>query len=112
MLTVVLAVAVVGTALLATAVLTGNTIIAAAVIAIAVVGLVLLTRDWLAERRQLGSEPSKPQGQANEISGGDVTEAKHASDETPLEPDEFEPDVPYDELDSGVDAEDNREAEH
>ena len=50
MLTVVLAVAVVGTALLAAAVLTGNPVIAVAVIAIAVVGLVLLGREWLADK--------------------------------------------------------------
>jgi hypothetical protein len=118
-LTVVLAVAVVGIGLLAAAVLTGNTIVAVAVIVIAVVGLVLLGRDWLQERRQLGSEPSgsepsRPREQANEISGGsDGTEAERASDETRLEPDEFEPDVPYDEVDTGVeDAEDSRETEH
>ena len=113
MLTVVLAVAVVGTALLAVAVLTGNTIIAVAVIAIAVVGLVLVVRDWLADRGRLDPEPSKPDGQANEISGGDVTRAKHASDEEPLQPDDFAPDVPYDEFDTGAeDAEDNRETEN
>jgi hypothetical protein len=113
MLTVVLAVAVVGTALLAAAVLTGNTIIAVAVIAIAVVGLVLLARDWLADRRQLGTGPSEPGGQANENLGGDVSEAKRASHETRLEPDEFEPDVPYEEpYCAAEDAEDNRETEH
>ena len=112
MLTVVLAVAVVGTALLAVAVLTGNTIIAVAVIAIAVVGLVLVARDWLADRRQLDSGPSKPQGHANEISGGDVTDVKHGSAEAPLPPDEFAPDVPYDELDTTAeDADDTREPE-
>ena len=115
MLTVVLAVAVVGIGLLAAAVLTGNTIVAVAVIVIAVVGLVLLGRDWLQERRQLGSEPSRPDGQSNGISGGsgaDVTGAERASGETRLEPDEFEPDVPYDEPEPGAeDAEANRETE-
>jgi hypothetical protein len=112
MLTVVLAVAIVGTALLAVAVLTGNTIIAVAVIAIAVFGLVLVARDWLADRKRLDSGPSKPHGEANEISGADVTEVKHASYDEPLQPDDFAPDVPYDELDTGAeDAEDNRETE-
>jgi hypothetical protein len=113
MMTVVLAVAVVGVALLAAAVLTGSTIVALVVIVIAVVGLVLLARDWLEDRRHLDTEPSEPQEQANKISGSDVTEAEHASAETPLEPDEFEPDVPYDESDTGAeDAEDIRETEH
>ena len=115
MLTVVLAVAVVGIGLLAAAVLTGNTFVAVAVIVIAVVGLELLGRVWLQERRQLGSGPARPDGQANEISGGsgsDVTEAEHAADEARLEPDEFEPDVFYEELDTATeDAEDNRETE-
>lgn len=115
MLTVVLAVAVVGIGLLAAAVVTGNTIIALAVIVIAVLGLVLLGRDWLQERRQLGSGPPRPYGQANEISGGsgvDVAEAEHATDETRLEPDDFEPDVPYDEPATGAaDAEAKRETE-
>jgi hypothetical protein len=114
-LTVVLAVAVLGIGLLAAAVLTGNTIVAVAVIVIAVVGLVLLGRDWLQERRQLGWKPSPADGQANGVSGGsggDVTGAEHASDETRLEPDQFEPDVPYDEPDTGAeDAEANRETE-
>ena len=110
MLTVVLAVAAVGIGLLAAAVLTGNTIIAVAVIAIALIGLALLARDWLQERRQRGSESSRPDGQANEISGGSGGDGTDA--ERRLEPDEFEPDVPYDELDAGPeDAEDNREAE-
>jgi hypothetical protein len=109
-LTVVLAVAVVGIGLLAAAVLTGNTIIAVAVIVIALVGLALLARDWLQERRQLSSEPSRPDRQANEISGGSGGDGTEA--EPRLEPDEFEPDVPYDELDAGPgDAEDNRETE-
>jgi len=112
MLTAVLAVAVVGTALLAVAVLTGNTIIAVVVIAIAVVGLVLVARDWLVDRGRLDLAPSKPHGEANEISSADVAEVKPASDEPPLEPDDFAPDVPYDEFDTGAeDAEDTRETE-
>jgi hypothetical protein len=109
-LTVVLAVAVVGIGLLAAAVLTGNTIIAVAVIVIALIGLALLARDWLQERRQLGSGSSRRDGQANDSSGGDGGDGTEA--EPRLEPDEFEPDVPYDELDAGAeDAEDNRETE-
>ena len=112
MLTVVLAVAVAGTALLAVAVLTGSTIIAVAVIAIAVVGLVLVARDWLADRRRLDAELSKRHGQLNDNASADVSEAKRISDETPLKPDEFEPDVADDEFDAAAeDAEDNHDIE-
>jgi hypothetical protein len=112
-LTVVLAVAVVGIGLLAAAVLTGNTIIAVAVIVIALIGLALLARDWLQERRQPGSKSSRPDGRANEISGGSGGSGGEGTEAEPrLEPDEFEPDVPYDELDAGAeDADDNCETE-
>ena len=89
MFTVVLAVVVVGIALLAAAVVTDNTFIALAAIALAVVGLFLLARDWLADRRHGESAPV-----AN-AQPDDVTEPEHVPEGEPLEPDEFEPDVPY-----------------
>jgi hypothetical protein len=99
MLNVVFAVAIVGVALLAAAVLTDNTIVALVVIAVAVVGLVLLVRDWLGDRGQ--DEPQ--QAVTGETDTGD-DEEPHLSHEEGLEPDEFEPDVPY-----GDDADDERE---
>ena len=89
MLTVVLAVAVVGIALLAAAVLTDNTIVAVIVIVVALLGLFLLGREWLRERRP----PNAPQDGEH---SGDAAEPHHAADER-LQADEFEPDVPYEE---------------
>ena len=96
MLTVVLAVAVVGIALLAAAVVLDNTFVAFVAIALAVVGLSLLARDWLAERQRVDSQAelgSAPDGDA---------EHEYPSAAEPLEPDENEPDVPYDESESGA----------
>ncbi|HEY7053596.1 MAG TPA: hypothetical protein VH496_15895 [Mycobacterium sp.] len=87
MLTVVLAVAVVGIVLLGAAVLTDSTIVAIIVIVIALVGLGLLARDWLANR---GAGESRTQPELDDAESG------HASERS-LEPDEFEPDVPYEE---------------
>jgi hypothetical protein len=94
MLTVVLGVAVIGVAMLAVAVLTGNTIVALVVIAIAAVGLVLLVRDWLGERRPLDATGEDHRWAADEAMNGHVP----APEDAPaLEPDEFEPDVLYEE---------------
>jgi hypothetical protein len=92
LLTLILVVAIVGIGLLAAAVLTDNTIVALIVIAIAIIGLVLLARDWLDERRQREPEECRPVEHSD-----DDNPAVHRSDETPLEPDQFEPDVPYQE---------------
>ena len=100
MLTVVLAVAVVGIALLAAAVVFDNTIIAFAAIALAAVGLVLLARDWFAERGRVDTLES------GSTSAGDA-ESDHVSGKEPLEADEFEPDVPYDESDVPPDGDNN-----
>ena len=101
MLTVVLAVAVAGIALLAAAVVTDNTIIALAAIALAVVGLILLARDWLANRRDAGSElDARAQPEV-------IDDPEHLRDGLQLEPDEFEPDVPYEESDAPPDGDDN-----
>ena len=95
MLTVVLGVAVIGVAMLAVAVLTGNTIVALVVIAIAAVGLVLLARDWLGERRPLDATGEDDGLAADEAMNGHVPAPE---DNAPaLEPDEFEPDVLYEE---------------
>lgn len=75
MLTSVLGVVVVGIALLAAAVWTGKTFLAVIAIAIAVVGLVLVIRGW-----------SRP-------SDDETSDIDRSADETPLEPDAFEPDV-------------------
>ncbi len=101
MLTVVLAVAVVGIALLAAAVVTDNTIIALAAIALAVVGLILLGRDWLASRRDAESEADRHA--QPEV----IAESEHLRDGEQLEPDEFEPDVPYEESDGPSDGDDD-----
>lgn len=103
MLTVVLAVAVVGIALLAAAVVTDNTFIALAAIALAVVGLFLLARDWLADRRHGESAPVANAQPDN------VTEPEHVPEGEPLEPDEFEPDVPYGESDAPQEAVDDEQ---
>ena len=94
MLTVVLAVAVVGIVLLAAAVVFDNTFIALAAIALAVVGLILLARDRLAERQRVDSGP-EPRAEPDE-----VAEPQHVGHDESLEPDEFEPDVPYEESDA------------
>ena len=101
MLTVVLAVAVVGIVLLAAAVVTDNTIIALAAIALAVVGLILLARDWLANRRDVES------GLDTRAQPEDIDDPDHLKDGLQLEPDEFEPDVPYEESDAPPDGDDN-----
>ncbi|HZQ30403.1 MAG TPA: hypothetical protein VFB19_01555 [Mycobacterium sp.] len=93
MLTVVLAVAVVGIVLLAAAVLTDNTIVAIIVIVVALVGLFLLGQEWFRNRRQPGAGPGPDRAADN-----GAEETRHASGE--LEPDEFEPDVPYDDSES------------
>src|SRR5690242_6081169 len=93
MLTIVLAVAVVGMALLAVAVLTDNTIVALLAIVVAVIGLVLLAREWLADRRQ----PADRQDDGS--SETEVAHDAHGDDE--LEPDMFEPDVAYEDGEQG-----------
>jgi hypothetical protein len=94
-LTVVLAVAVIGIAMLAIAVLTDNTIVALAVIAIAVLGLVLLARDWLRERGLAEATHEGNGSTVDEIENGRAPHPEH--DAPALEPDEFEPDVLYEE---------------
>jgi hypothetical protein len=95
MLTVVLAVAVIGIAMLAVAVLTDNTIVAIVVIAIAALGLVLLARDWLRERRLVDATGEGHGTPADVIENGPAPPPEH--DVPALEPDEFEPDVLYEE---------------
>jgi multisubunit Na+/H+ antiporter MnhG subunit len=90
--TVVLAVAVVGMALLAAAVLLDNTIVAAVVIVIAIVGLVLLARVWLDEHR------AEPQRYRVDDEADEPEEV--VAHEDGLEPDEFEPDVEYEDEDA------------
>jgi hypothetical protein len=92
LLTLILVVAIVGIGLLAAAVLTDNTIVALIVIAIAIIGLVLLARDWLDERRQREPEQRQPVEHSD-----DDNPAVHSADAAPLAPDQFEPDVPYEE---------------
>ena len=87
MLTVVLGVAVIGIAMLAVAVLTDNTVVAVVVIVIAALGLVLLARDWLGERRHLDV--------TDETENGHALPPEHNA--PALQPDEFEPDVLYEE---------------
>ncbi len=100
MLTVVLAVAVIGIALLAAAVVTDNTVIALTAVALAVVGLVLLARDWLADRRS-GDAAQVTEAQPNEDAEPEqVCEAE-------LKPDEFERDVPYEDSDPPPDGDDD-----
>lgn len=95
MLTAVLGVAVIGVAMLAVAVLTGNTIVALVVIAIAALGLVLLARDWVHERRLLDTTGEDHSPTADATENGRAPPPEH--DAPPLEPDEFEPDVLYEE---------------
>lgn len=98
MLTVVLAVAVIGIALLAVAVLTDNTVVALVVIAIAALGLVLLARDWLGERRRLDAMGEDDRWAAGEADNGHPPVPEH--DAPALEPDEYQPDVLYEEPDA------------
>jgi len=102
MLSVVLAVAAVGVALLAAAVVFDNTFIALAAIALAAVGLILLARDWLANRGHVESEAD------TRVEPEAIDDSEHlAEDGEPLEPDEFEPDVPYEESDVPPDGDDS-----
>jgi hypothetical protein len=112
MLTVVLGVAVIGIAMLAVAVLTGNTIVALVVIAIAAVGLVLLARDWLGERRPLDATGEDHRWAADEADNGHVPAAEDNA--SALQPDEFEPDVLYDEPNASAEdaAADTQESEY
>jgi hypothetical protein len=57
--TIVVVVALTGLIALLVAILTGNTFVAIGVIALAALGIVLLLRDWRADRRQT-PEPDKP----------------------------------------------------
>jgi hypothetical protein len=112
MLTVVFGVAIIGIAMLAVAVLTGNTIVALVVIAIAAVGLLLLARDWLGERRPLDATGEDHQWAADEAKNGHVPGPE---DNAPaLEPDEFEPDVLYEEPNAPAEdaAADTQESEY
>jgi UPF0716 family protein affecting phage T7 exclusion len=97
-LTVVLAVAVIGIAMLAVAVLTGNTIVALLVIAIAALGLVLLARDWLGERSLVDARGEDDRRAAGEAENGHPPVAEHHA--PALEPDEYQPDVLYEEPDA------------
>jgi membrane protein implicated in regulation of membrane protease activity len=101
MLIVVLVLAVVGLAVLAAAILTGNTILALIVIALAAVGLLLLARDWLADRRRPEMDSAaEPDAVHDRGMQGEVGE-KGA-----LEPDLFEPDVSYEDAEEADEAED------
>lgn len=112
MLTVVLGVAVIGIAMLAVAVLTGNTVVAGVVIAIAALGLVLLARDWLGERRLVDAT-----GEDHGLAAGEAENCHAPAPEhnTPaLEPDEYQPDVLYEEPKAPADdaADDAQEGEY
>ena len=107
MLTVVLGVAVLGIAMLAVAIVTGNTFVAVLVIALAALGLVLLARDGLKERKYF--DATDPDGRSDRDQQP-PDEHAHAS----LQPDEFEPDVLYEESDAtaGDVADDTREDQY
>jgi hypothetical protein len=100
MLIVVLVLAVVGLAVLAAAILTGNTILPLIVIALAAVGLLLLARDWLADRRRPEMD-STAEPDAEPTGQGEVGREKRA-----LEPDLFEPDVSYEDAEEAEEAKD------
>jgi hypothetical protein len=89
MLIVVLGIAVVGIVVLTAAILTDSTIIALVVIALAAAGLLLLAREWWGERSRPSTEASSP---ANEEPAPEAVDVHSAAE---LEPDGFEPDIPY-----------------
>jgi UPF0716 family protein affecting phage T7 exclusion len=101
MLTIVLGVAVIGIAMLAVAILTGNTVVAVVVIALAALGLLLLARDWMRERRLMAEAG---QSQAGQMSDSLDAHREGHTDASSLQPDEFEPDVLYEEPESSDDA--------
>lgn len=84
--------AVVGLVLLVVAIIVGKTNIALLAIAIASLGLFLLGRDWLKERRNReadGADDDQPDEHGREDQG--------SSPDNGLRPENFEPDVSYDE---------------
>lgn len=99
MLIVVLVLAVVGLAVLAAAILTGNTILALLVIAVAAVGLLLLARDWLADRRRPEMDSTaQPEAVDDAVHDGGM-QGEVGREKRALEPDLFEPDVSYEDAD-------------
>jgi hypothetical protein len=83
---------VIGMAALAVAIVTGSTVIALIVIGLATVGLLLLARDWLKQRAPSGTAGAADLQPDERRAQDEVTPEDRA-----LNPDLFEPDVPYDE---------------
>jgi hypothetical protein len=84
--TIVVVVALAGLIALLVAILTGNTLAAIGVVALAALGIVLLLRDWRADRRQT-PEPDAPV---------DVEVSDPEPVETAMSPEMFAPDIPTD----------------
>jgi hypothetical protein len=87
-MTIVVVLALAGLVALLVAIMTGSTFVAVIVIALAVLGILLLVRDWRAERRQSASNGH-----------GDSPAEDHAataSDGTRMDPDMFSPDIAAD----------------
>jgi hypothetical protein len=97
---IVVVLAVLGLAVLAAAILTGNTILALVVIALALVGLLLLARDWFRDRRRAepesaGNPEIQPEEQHESVEPGVERVPEVNREKRALEPDQFEPDVSY-----------------
>jgi hypothetical protein len=87
-MTLVVVVALAGLVALLVAILTGSTFVAVIVIALAAAGIVLLMRDWRAERRQSGTDDP-----------GDSPAEDPAAPGAPgarMDPDMFSPDIAAD----------------
>jgi membrane protein implicated in regulation of membrane protease activity len=87
-MTLVVVVALAGLVALLVAILTGSTVVAVIVIALAALGILLLVRDWRAERRQSASDD-----------GGDSPAEDSAAKGTAkarMDPDTFAPDIAAD----------------
>jgi hypothetical protein len=87
-MTIVVVLALAGLVALLVAILTGSTFVAAIVIALAALGILLLVRDWRAERREYASNPH------DDAPGEEQTEAGPA--ESRVNPDMFSPDIAAD----------------
>jgi ABC-type nickel/cobalt efflux system permease component RcnA len=87
-MTIVVVLALASLVALLVAILTGSTFVAVIVIALAALGILLLVRDWRAERRQSAS-----------AGHDDATAEEHhaaVSDEARMSPDMFSPDITID----------------
>lgn len=89
--------------MMATAIVTGNTVIALIVMGLATVGLLLLAREWLKERGPEVDSAAPPDVKpdqdyrplADTADDGRATEPELTRDKPTLDPENFEPDVPY-----------------